>query len=80
MINLPPGAEHDPRAPFNEPNKSSEQQIDLCYGCGSDKIEYYESIQPGLNYFYCKDCIVEAWADSSCNLEDYFKENNIKPL
>jgi hypothetical protein len=81
----PPGADIDPRAPFNEPEHAwyelfNESKPPNCYGCESDHhpVRYYEPVRPGLYYFYCLRCVMKAWKDSSWVLfENFLKDNNL---
>jgi hypothetical protein len=67
-MNLPLGAEHDPRAPYNQPDINLqwwEREFDIeneptCDGCGADSDELHAYEIRGAQYdFYCKKCLLE---------------------
>ena len=70
MSNVPTGAEHDLRAPWNQTPEidlpwwmrefelDSEPTCDVC-GADSDELHTYEKRATAQYDFYCKDCLLE---------------------
>jgi hypothetical protein len=88
MSNLPPGAENNPRAPYNEPNyipewyeEYGETKPPRCWGCATGDVEYYEVLGSGRFYFWCQGCLDEAYAEAPyINFYNFLDDNNLKPI
>jgi hypothetical protein len=88
--NYPPGADKDPRAPWNEP----EEEVEMCSECGAI-AEYIQTVWTRTpldtpieyNYYYCDECFNQAFEyylddveDYICTREDFMQEENIELL
>lgn len=86
----PPGAENDPRAPWNEPD----EELEGCNECGEPAM-YIQSLWSETplgtpieyNYYYCDhhfklafENYLEDTEDYVCTDEDFMREENIEML